>query len=88
MLRNGWIGAFLGWDHYMSNNVNSSGSNYNVMFGTYDALAFVGQVEKIEAVRREDYFQDGVKGLYVYGSKAIRPDHLGCAYLTAGGVTS
>lgn len=87
-LQNGMLGFSLGFSHYMSNSVSNNGTQYRIMFGTRDALAFAGQVEKIEAIRREDYFHDGVKGLWVYGAKVVRPDHLGTAYLAAGGLTS
>lgn len=88
VLQNGFIGPFLGFNIYMSNNCSNNGTQYRVMFGTSDALAYAGQVAKIEAIRQESYFADGMRGLFVYGSKVIRPDHLGCAYLAAGGLTT
>lgn len=88
VLQNGMIGDFLGFRMYMSNNVSNDGTQYRVMFGTPEALAYAGQVETVEAVRLEDYFADAVRGLYVYGIKVVRPDRLGCAYLAAGGLTT
>lgn len=85
---NGFIGNLLGFNWFVSNNVSNDGTDYRCMFGTPDAIGFVGQVEKIETIRLEDYFADGVRGLYVYGAKVIRPDHLGTAYLAAGGLTT
>jgi len=88
VLNNGFVGPYLGFNIFMSNNVSNNGTQYRVMFGMPDALAYAGQVEKIEALRLEDYFADAVRGLYVYGIKVVRPDRLGCAYLAAGGLTT
>jgi hypothetical protein len=85
---NGFVGSVLGFDFYASNNVDNNGTQYRVMFGTRDAIGFVGQVENIETIRLEDYFADGVRGLYVYGAKVVRPDHLGVGYVAAGGLST
>lgn len=81
-------GSGMGFDFYESNNVSNDGTDFRIMFGTRDAIAYAGQVEKIEAIRREDYFRDGIKGLYIYGSKVVRPDHLGVIYAQFSGLTS
>jgi hypothetical protein len=80
----------MGFVWYESNNVvvDSTNSEYAIMFGSPDALTYAGQLEKIEAIRREDYFSDGMRGLFVYGAKAVRPDHLGCVYANMSGITS
>lgn len=78
----------MGFDFYESNNVSNDGTDYRIMFGARDAIAFAGQVDRIEALRRESYFQDAVKGLYIYGSKVVRPDHLGVVYAQISGLTS
>lgn len=85
---NGFIGSGLGFNWYASNNVNVSSTQYRVMFGTPDAISFAGQVTKIESGRVEKQFGDFVKGLYVYCAKVVRPDHLGTAYIAAGGLTT
>ncbi len=79
----------MGFDFYESNNVqvDDTNSEYAIMFGTRDAIAYAGQLSKIEAVRREDYFSDGMKGLYIYGSKVVRPDHLGVVYANFNSTT-
>lgn len=84
----GYLGSVLGFNHYVSNNVSNNGTAYRVMFGTQDAISFAGQVSKIEATRREKRFADLAKGLYVYGVKVVRPDHLGVAYLDPVGLSS
>lgn len=87
---NGYIGNLLGIDWYASNNVSNDGTptDYYIMFGTPDAISFAGQVVKMESDRMEKQFGDYVRGLYVYGMKVVRPDHLGTAYLAAGGLTT
>lgn len=79
---------FMGFDFYESNNVSNDGTDYRIMFGTQDAIGFADQVAKIEALRPESYFADAVKGLYIYGSKVIRPDHLGVVYAQFSGLTT
>lgn len=78
----------MGFTFYESNNVSTDGTTTRIMFGTSDAIAYAGQVSKIEAVRREDYFADGVKGLYIYGAKVARPDHLGVVYASMSGLST
>lgn len=85
---NGFIGSGLGFTWYASNNVSNNGTQYRVMFGTEDAISFAMQVMKMEAFRMELQFADLVRVLWVYGAKVIRPDHLGTAYLEAGGLTT
>jgi len=85
---NGFVGSFMGFDLYVSNNVSNDGTTYRCMFGTKDAISFAGQVTRVESGRVEKQFGDYVKGLYVYGSKVVRPDHLGVAYLAAGGLST
>ena len=79
---------FMGINFYQSNNVSNDGTDYRIMFGTSDAIGFAMQLEEIEAVRLENYFSDGIKGLNVYGSKVIRPDHLGVIYAQFSGLTT
>ena len=85
----GYIGNVMGWDLYSSNNVSTNGSTqWRCMFGTKDAISFAGQVTKVETGRVEKQFGDYVKGLYVYGAKVVRPDHLGVVYADDGGYST
>jgi len=79
---------FMGFDFYESNNVSNDGTDYRIMFGTRDAIGFAMQLEEIEAVRLENYFSDGIKGLNIYGAKVIRPDHLGVVHAQFSGLTT
>lgn len=78
----------MGFTFYESNNVSNDGTDYRIMFGSRDAIALASQLSKIKATEREDHFDAGVKGLYVYGGKVVRPDHLGCVYGEFTGLTS
>lgn len=81
----GFVGRLWGFDLFISNNVAiATGSTYAMMFGNRSAISYAGQINKIEATRLEKRFADGVKGLYVYGAKVVRPDALGVAYLIEG----
>lgn len=74
-LRNGIIGKALGFDVMVSNNcVNVTGDDYAVMAGYPGAIAYAEQINKVEAVRPQDSFSDGLKGLLLYGAKVLRPD--------------
>ena len=48
---------------------------YNVL-RTSKAIAFVEQIDKVEAFRPHDAFQDALKGLYTFGAKIVRPDEI------------
>lgn len=46
------------------------------MLRTNKAIAFAGQIDKVEAYRPHDAFSDAIKGLYVFGSKIVRPEQI------------
>lgn len=81
-LTSGYIGDALGFRMVVSNNVYNSSTIYSVMAFNRTAITYAGQLTEIEAVRIQDSFGDGMKGLYVYGSKVVRPNALACLYLT------
>lgn len=85
---NGFIGNLLGFNWFVSNNVDNDGTTWNIPFGTPDAIGFVGQIETVETGRLESYIADYVRMLYVYGAKVVRPDRLGYAKLRAGGLST
>lgn len=53
----------------------SETAHYNIL-RTDKAVAFAEQIEKVEKYRPEDAFTDAVKGLYVFGSKIVRPKEI------------
>ena len=86
---NGFVGNTMGFNIFASNNVsNVDGASYKVMFGTPDAISFAGQITSIKTGDIEKQFGEYVKGLYVYGAKVVRPDHLLTAYLDPTGTST
>lgn len=78
-VRRGEVGSIYGIDVYVSNNLTgdgTSGTEYETLAGTEDAIAYAEQINKVEAYRPEDSFSDAVKGLHLYGAKVIRPEQL------------
>ena len=56
--------------------------------GGADALSFAQQLLKTEAMRLEDSFTDGLRGLDVYGAKVVRPNDLVQLILTYAAETA
>jgi len=73
LIVNGYVGQLFGFNILMSNNVNNNGTVWNIMAFNRSAITHASQIAKVEATRIEDSFADGVKGLYLYGSKVVRP---------------
>ena len=48
---------------------------YNIL-RTEHAIAFIEQIDKVEAYHPEDAFEDALKGLYTFGAKVVRPDEI------------
>jgi hypothetical protein len=82
-LTSGYIGDALGFRLIVSNNVQAAATSVSaVMAFNRTAISYAGQISKIKAVEHEDGFSEGVKGLYVYGAKVVRPSALATLYLT------
>ena len=69
-LQNGFIGRAAGFDVYESNNVEAG----NIIAAPAFATTFAEQILSIEAYRPEARFADAIKGLHVYGIKALYPE--------------
>lgn len=81
-LTNGRVGRAAGFDVRVSNNAPLiTGDDYAVVAGHNSAITYAEQINKVEALRLETKFADGIRGLAVYGAKLIRPDSI--AVLTA-----
>jgi len=78
MWQQGFFGRFLGFDFYETNNLTKTNATTacRMMFGTSQAISFAGQLTQNEALRLETKFSDAIRGLYVYGSKVVRPNCL------------
>ena len=84
-LENGAVARAAGFDIYISNNVpNTSGAKYKVIASTQESNTYAEQLVKTEAYRREKGFDDGVKGLLVYGAKVVRPAAVAVATVNFG----
>jgi len=82
-LTNGMIGSYLGFDVYVSNNIQHSGETwYAPMFFIKDmTIGFAHQLGKVEALRAEAAFEDKMRALNVYGGKVLYPATLAVAYV-------
>ena len=83
---NGRVGRLFGFDVRVSNNVStvSGGTVYKVMAGTYDAISYAEQIVKMEALRLEESFGEGIRGLHVYGGKVVQNEALAVASVSEG----
>lgn len=77
----------LGFDLYVSNNLKKQGAVTNLVGGSKKAMCYAGQIMKTEALRLEDYFADGVRGLHLYGGKIIRPELMTVGVFTEGEIS-
>lgn len=87
LMKNGLVGKYGNIVIRLSNNVNNAGSasapQDNIMIRTADAIAFVEQLNDVEAYRPHDMVgADAVKGASVYGAKIIRPKKMIVANVT------
>lgn len=71
-LRDAVLGKILGFTVYQSENLPNVAKPQAVAWHT-SAYAFVSQVAETEAMRAQDKFADRMRGLHVYGGKAVRP---------------
>jgi hypothetical protein len=77
----GYVGSFLGFDFYVSNNIQTKnetiGGSQVPVFQCYArtrrAVSYAEQINNVEAYRPEKRFADAAKGLHLYGAKLIYP---------------
>lgn len=83
---NGIVGNLFGFQVRMSNNVAtaSSGTVHKVMAGTNEAISYADQIVKTEALRLENSFAEGIRGLHVYGAKVVQNAALAVASVSEG----
>lgn len=82
-LRSGFVGRAAGFDIYESNQTpDPTSGTYAVLAGHPSATAYADQILQTEAMRLEDYFADGVRGLHVFGRKVVRAECLALASAT------
>lgn len=76
LVKRGALGKYANTYLRMSNNLYSDGVDTYEMVRTKKAIAFAGQVEKMESARKVYGFGEVIKGLHVYGAKLVRPKEL------------
>jgi N4-gp56 family major capsid protein len=82
-LRNGFIGMAAGFTVHKSNQTpDPTSGTYAVLAGHPIATAYADQILETEAIRLQDFFGDGVRGLHVFGRKVVRPEALAYASVT------
>jgi hypothetical protein len=76
-LTNGMIGQAAGFQVLKSNNVpNVSAAKYQIIAGHGMATTLAEQLTKVEALRLQTTIGDGVRGVWVWGRKVVRPTAL------------
>lgn len=78
LIRRGVLAEYDGYDVKSTNNVYRDATHVYCIVRSDKAIAFAGQINKVEAGRMEDYFSDYVRGLDTYGAKIIAQDELVC----------
>ena len=76
VLREGSIGTIAGLDVLVCTNLPTAESKVNIMAGINEAIAYAGNISKIEELRDDKFFGTNVRGLYVYGKKVVLPKAL------------
>lgn len=72
-IKNGEVGRILGFTIVSCNVMPST---VHMIAGHNIATTYADQLTEIEFYRPEKFFADAVRGLHVFGSKVMRPEHL------------
>lgn len=77
LAKQGAVGTYAKVAVCMENLLPGNGTNekYNII-RTSKAVAFAGQIDKVEKMRMENQFADLFRALYVCGCKVVRPDEI------------
>lgn len=76
LLKKGAVGRYNNVLVCIENLLPTNGTTrYNVI-RSGKAIAFAGQVDKVQAIEKEKGFGDILKGLYVFGAKIVRPEQI------------
>ncbi len=70
-IKKGIVGMYDGMEVCMSNNMAKDAGHVYCDVRGKKAIAFVGQINEVEALRAEKVFKDIVRGLDTFGSKVI-----------------
>lgn len=78
LIKRGVVGMYDNYEVKDTNNVYSDGEYTYCIVRSNKAIAFVGQINKVDAGRMESYFSDYIRGLDTYGAKIVAQDELVC----------
>lgn len=82
-LRSGFVGRAAGFEVFESNQTpDPTAGTYAVIAGHALASTYADQILETEAIRLQNQFADGVRGLHVFGRKVVRPECLAMASVT------
>ena len=70
-IKKGIVGMYDDFNVIMSNNMAKDGSHAYCDIRGKKAIAFAGQINKVEALRAEKRFKDIIRGLDTFGAKVI-----------------
>lgn len=70
-IKKGIVGVYDGFNVIMSNNMAKDSTHAYCCVRGKKAIAFAGQINKVEALRAEKRFKDIIRGLDTFGSKII-----------------
>lgn len=76
LIRKGVVGMYDSYTVTRTNAICRDGSYYYCFAHSGQAIAFVGQINEVEALRLQDTFGDGIRGLDTYGMKIIAQEEL------------
>lgn len=76
LIRRGVVGMYDDYEVTRTNAIHNDGSYHWAFAHSGNAIAFVGQINKVEAMRLESTFGDGIRGLDTYGTKIIAQDEI------------
>jgi hypothetical protein len=76
MAKKGIVGKYGNANVTIENLLATDGTSVYNQLRTEHAVAFVEQINKVEAYRPQNAFEDALKGLYVFGGLVTRPDEI------------
>ena len=78
LIKRGVVGMFDNYEVKSTNNIYKDGTHSFAIVRSKHAIAFVGQINEVEAGRMEKRFSDYIRGLDVYGAKIIDQNQIVC----------
>lgn len=76
LIKRGVVGMYDDYEVKSTNNLYKDDTHVWAIVRSKDAIAFVGQINEVEAGRMEKRFSDYIRGLDTFGAKIIAQDEL------------